>query len=116
MRRFLIICLLLVLPFQVTWAAVASYCTHETGAAAKHFGHHEHEHHAQKSEPAKDGAKLAIDKDCMVCHLGAAGMITVSLADAATSLQTGERVIGDARFFKALPSDRPERPKWVRAD
>jgi len=39
--------LLLVLPFQMIWAAAAPYCAHETNtSASKHFGHHEHRHQA----------------------------------------------------------------------
>lgn len=115
MRRFLIIFLLFILPLQVSWAAVGSYCKHETGAAAKHFGHHEHKHHPQKSEPTKDSSGRALDKDCAVCHLGAAGMITTSTVNASTNLQVAERIATEVRFFKPLSPDRPERPKWVRA-
>ena len=46
MRKWLAIVLLVFLPLQFSWAAVASYCQHETGAAAKHFGHHAHQHKA----------------------------------------------------------------------
>jgi hypothetical protein len=41
MRRYLIIFLLLLLPFQFSWAAVASYCQHETESSTQHIGHHE---------------------------------------------------------------------------
>ena len=47
MRRWLFIFLLLVLPFQMVWAAAAPYCAHEVNPSAKkHFGHHEHKHSA----------------------------------------------------------------------
>jgi hypothetical protein len=116
MRRLLMIFLLFALPLQVSWAAVASYCKHEAGAAAKHFGHHEHQHHAQKAEPAKkDGANLSADNDCMVCHLAAAGMMPTSIANTASKHQGLEPHDADARFFRLLPPDRPERPNWARA-
>ena len=38
MRRWFAIALLVLLPFQFTWAAVASYCGHESDAQAQHFG------------------------------------------------------------------------------
>ncbi|MBU0601652.1 MAG: hypothetical protein KKD25_04520 [Gammaproteobacteria bacterium] len=50
MRRWLSILLLVFLPFQFTWAAAAGYCQHETGAAAQHFGHHDHKHQAVAKE------------------------------------------------------------------
>lgn len=46
MRRRLAIVLLALLPLQFSWAAVASYCGHETQAATGHFGHHGHPQHA----------------------------------------------------------------------
>ena len=50
MRRWLATLLLVLLPFQFSWAAVGGYCQHETGAAAKHFGHHNHQHQADAGE------------------------------------------------------------------
>jgi flagellar capping protein FliD len=44
MRRFLLIFLVVMMPLQLSWAAVSSYCQHESGTASKHFGHHEHQH------------------------------------------------------------------------
>ena len=79
MRRWLLIFMLVVLPMQFASAAAATYCRHETGGA-KHFGHHEHRHHAssdQKSsletvgDDSQTGTGLG-DSDCEYCHLGAA--------------------------------------------
>ncbi len=44
MRKVLALLLISLLSLQASWAAAASYCLHEQGAAAKHFGHHEHQH------------------------------------------------------------------------
>jgi hypothetical protein len=44
MRRYLAIFLLVLLPLQYSWAAMASYCEHETSVTAKHPGHHTHDH------------------------------------------------------------------------
>ena len=51
MRRWLSILLLVFLPFQFSWAAVAGYCQHEADAASQHFGHHEHQQ--QDAGPSK---------------------------------------------------------------
>ncbi|NCV41106.1 MAG: hypothetical protein EBW11_11190 [Betaproteobacteria bacterium] len=40
MRKFLAIFLLVLLPLQFSWAAVAGYCQHEAGVTANHPGHH----------------------------------------------------------------------------
>ena len=42
MRRWLAILLLVCLPLQFSWAAVADYCMHESGETADHVGHHDH--------------------------------------------------------------------------
>ena len=64
--------LLVLMPLQLSWAAIASYCQHETGAAAKHFGHHDHQHKATDGkETAPDPAKTGGgDPDCASCHAG----------------------------------------------
>lgn len=41
MRRWLAVLMMVLLPFQFSWAAVANYCGQETGAAADYFGHHD---------------------------------------------------------------------------
>ncbi len=56
MRKWLAILLISLLSLQASWAAAASYCAHEQGAAARHFGHHEHQH---ALEAATDGVGTA---------------------------------------------------------
>jgi hypothetical protein len=122
MRRWLILCLLFMLPLQFTWAAAAAYCQHETTSGAGHFGHHEHDHRAEsgasmtKAE-GKDSAKgsgLSVDSDCGYCHLSVAKTLQVQ------SLKVPNLkgpAIQDATVGP-LPTrdpDRHERPNWRRA-
>jgi hypothetical protein len=113
MRRWLAIFLLVFMPLQLTWAAVSTYCQHESGAAAKHPGHHDHEHKAADGkdtspEPVKYGGG---DPDCAACHAGCASVpadgLTIHLA-ADSSLATEDR---RARLTSP-PFERPERPQW----
>lgn len=85
MRRLVLICLLLMLPTQWTWAAVASACRHESGTAARHLGHHAHEHGqaaagtATPVEADADTASPGFDADCATCHgHGLTAMISVA--------------------------------------
>ena len=87
MRRLLAIVLLVLLPLQFSWAAVASYCKHETQADAEHFGHHEHQHHGNTTvdadpavDPQAEGDKTlgAMDVDCGHCHGHCSVMLTLS--------------------------------------
>lgn len=120
MRRFLLIVLMLVLPLQWSWAAAASLCGHEGAPAARHFGHHQHEHHgaaaghdagkgskAGKSEGADKKAglgSLAADPDCGVCHgLGAAFLAAV---DAQAPPRIGAYTF--PRYQAAVPDRSPD--------
>ena len=66
MHRWLAIFLLVFLPLQSAWAAASVYCQHESGSAARHFGHHVHQH-AASGDPAGTGSDTSgqnTDKDC----------------------------------------------------
>lgn len=82
MRRWLLIAMLLVLPAQMVWAAAAPYCAHETKlAAAKHFGHHEHQHKVTNPAIGADDGSDALGAshvDCESCHLGAGATLPCS--------------------------------------
>lgn len=91
MRRFVLLFLMLILPLQWSWAAVASVCRHETGSAAQYLGHHDHEHAAVLDDTTADtiagttadidGANVWFDADCCSFHgLSLAGLISVPVA------------------------------------
>ncbi len=113
MKRYLAIILLVLLPLQFSWAAVAGYCQHESEVTANHLGHHSHDHQAaDQHEPVKDGASSAeAHHDCATCHLGC----SVALAsDLTTPTAATDR---DYPFdYNVNPSlaltKRPERPQW----
>ncbi|MFY7916691.1 MAG: cation efflux protein, CzcI family [Rubrivivax sp.] len=117
MRRWFLILLLAVLPLQFSWAAVATYCGHETGAQAKHLGHHEHQHTDQAgvdkdSAPADQSVPAGFDFDCGHCHgTGACvpvpmdGMAPLTLASHPLTL-----VVGRLHTVAQTP---PERPQWL---
>ena len=102
MRRWLVIAMLfLVLPFQFVWAAAAPYCAHETQPeAAKHFGHHEHQHQGgNQSEAATfklgDTSGTA-HADCESCHLSSGA-----------TLQTQHGVVADAPRHGVVDYQQP---------
>ena len=73
MKRFLLILLLIALPFQVTWSAVGSYCQDEKAPMSQHFGHHQHEAQftsmadtADSADQQKSGNSM---DECGFCHL-----------------------------------------------
>lgn len=112
MRRIVMLCLVLLLPVQWTWAAAAAYCTHETSSTAQHLGHHEHKHRADTSGKTS-ASKLVVDDDCTLCHLsglqwvdmGMAPLLAVDLAP--PSIESG------VVFSSHIPIG-PERPDRSR--
>lgn len=114
MRRWSIILLLALLPLQLSWAAVSTYCQHETDAAAQHFGHHEHQHHADKKAEDDTSTKTlgAVDADCPVCHAGCATALHASTI--VPVLYSAADVHTRERFLLSSPHPTlPERPNWA---
>lgn len=113
MRRLFAIFLLVLLPLQLSWASVATYCQHETGNQAQHFGHHDHQHQASQDQDSTD-SKLpgGVDNDCGTCH---AGCVVAILGDiAANPPHLAAVVIADYRTIPSLsPLEIPERPNWA---
>ena len=112
MRRTLAIFLLVFLPLQLAWAAAGTYCQHENGAAASHFGHHAHEHKASSDQGTPDPIQSgSIDSDCNVCHAGCACALTGAIAQ--TTVASAFVGAVDYRAHSTVPpSVRPERPQW----
>ncbi|MGD9944269.1 MAG: hypothetical protein AB7S98_13635 [Burkholderiaceae bacterium] len=129
MRRWLLALMFIVLPLQASWAAAAAYCAHESGAAARHLGHHEHEGHLHDSGDAVRGtsdkvADKAPDKapdspergDSGHCCSHCCGQFAALLPAWATPLvDAGPAPPAPGTPDQALaPSPaRPERPQWV---
>ena len=128
-HRFLTIVLLVFMPLQFSWAAVASYCGHETQAGSEHFGHHDHQHRADASDGAgQDAAPMttsdansdagdgkapgAMDLDCGHCH-GACSMLLNRSAVLPGALSTAPPIATLDEFGGAHAPTRPERPQWL---
>ena len=116
MRRWLVVFILLVLPVQFAWAAAASYCAHETAAAAsKHPGHHQHIHQdgSDGVNSGDDGGGEGVNHtDCASCHAGAAATLPLPAAELATGPREVLREQPPPRYRSHTPSG-PERPDIV---
>lgn len=120
MRRWLAIVMLVFLPLQFSWAAVASYCGHETGAAAQHIGHHDHQGHGHAAKDVDPGDKGKADGtatgassfDCCHCHGCCTGLVDVVTSfepPAPASAPLGLSMSHSAEH----PPAQPERPQWA---
>ena len=106
MRRWLLIFLLFLLPFQYSWAASAAYCLHEGDTRGGHWGHHESEPHGTDRTHAGDGAKKDSTRQpnaavghCIVAHFGQA-----QHADTAAALPTEAPIA--SQVLRAVSTDR----------
>ncbi len=113
MHKWLVTFLLVFIPLQFGWAATANYCKHEIGAAAKHVGHHDHQHKAVdgkdvSSDPAKT---IGGDPDCASCHAGCLSALPESITVASLVISSLDTADYCARLTSP-PFERPERPQW----
>jgi hypothetical protein len=113
MKRYLAIFLLVLLPMQFSWAAMAGYCQHETGVTAQHPGHHAHDHatadHQESS--AKTAPSACMDHDCATCHLGCAAALVSDLKTTTVAISDDHPL--HLQVMASQPStERPERPQW----
>ncbi|QFZ84361.1 hypothetical protein GFK26_17130 [Variovorax paradoxus] len=118
MRRWLLIFLLFLLPFQYSWAASAAYCLHEGDTGKGHWGHHESEPHGTDRTHAGDGAKKDSTRQpnaavghCIVAHFGQAQHADTAAAlpaDAPVASQV-LRAVSTERFTSHI-AEVPVRP------
>ena len=117
MRRLIILFMLCLLPVQISWAAVADYCTHEPSGGEQHFAHHDDEHAPHHTAPAEDPSdtgdepsQYSIGYDH--CHLsGFIGLLGESTL-AAAIVPVHPVMQTENHPFSSQILDRPERPKW----
>ncbi|HTH95124.1 MAG TPA: hypothetical protein VL550_07825 [Rhodocyclaceae bacterium] len=109
MKNILLILLLIAVPFQFAWAEAGTYCQHEQGQAALHFGHHDHNHvdHGEADPVKKVGGD---DPDCSLHH----SFFKIGIGQEIIISAFAQLVPADAlnvRFTSFIPSglERPDR-------
>lgn len=113
LRRFVLLLMIMVLPFQISWAMAGAYCEHESGNAAQHFGHHDHVHTAPTDSDSSDTKnKLKLDLDCSFhSHAAFQGVTTDGVS--MNPVMNGAVLNSTASFLNSHTIfDRPERPNW----
>lgn len=121
MRRFVLVLLIALLPFQAIWAAAANACGHERVSSSKmHFGHHGLVHEGAAAAVDRDAsndaraADWSCGADCSTCHGHGWSM---ALLDWSTSrTQSGPDFVPDAcqHFILQRDPDNPLRPHLAR--
>jgi hypothetical protein len=115
LRRTISLVLAIIMAFQLSWTVAGTYCMHETGRAAEHFGHHPHVEDGHefpvaskdKQTPAK---QLAAHPHCASCHATAPIIYTPQpLLDVEWTSIAPQSVIVALSSVYTPP---PERPQW----
>ena len=96
-RRLFLILLLCLLPMQIVWASVSSYCQHEQTAGTAHVGHHDHEH-TPSGLDADDGPGASLDTDCDYCHHACSNVISASIRANCTPCRAAPPSAGLAQY------------------
>ena len=113
MKKLLLIFLLALFPLQASWAAVAVYCQHEAGQAAKHFGHHDHKHEASSADKSDPSGKAAagLDLDCASCNAGHVQPLMAQTASLPTA-SAPPPALWRSLSYRSIAASLPEKPNW----
>ena len=116
MRRWVLIILLLVYPFQVTLAMVDGCCV-TTSAGVTH-----HSAGADGSAPAfepvflaDDAASALADPHCAACVFGQIPGLPLHAAAMPAAGHHLPAIAFSIPFLTSVPRSRPERPNWPAA-
>lgn len=131
MRRWLAILMFVLLPTQMTWAAVAGYCVHKPGTlVVDHIGHHDHApetHDTDLSDLAASTASTAdaqtghvadsngldLGHDCGHCHGQLAGLL-IGAQQLQLDRSTSAPIRAGDEPRPPYAAAEPERPQWAR--
>ena len=116
MKRILLIFMLVALPLQMTWAAMAAYCSHEAGASARHLGHHFHNHKTSTDDPSSDPARgtSKAHADCHFCQAAGHNVIQPALAEHQFDKRNLVQVGFVPHSYSSFFPEGPDRPRWPR--
>jgi len=108
MVRRMIFMLMMLFTLQSCWSVVAAYCTHETGRAAQHLGHH------PDTNASDDVTKANTPHShCASC---AHGTWSTDSFEPFSQPQMAEVAPQSSEFILAsFYTAPPERPQWATA-
>jgi hypothetical protein len=116
MRRWVLIILLLVYPFQVT-LAMADQCCMATPDGITHHSAGQ-DNSSAVAEPvflADDAPSAAADPHCPACVFGHISGVPSTAAAIPLLAHHVAAIASSAPFLTSVPRSRPERPNWPAA-
>jgi hypothetical protein len=117
MRRLVMIFLLVLVPLQLSWAALSAYCPHETASLARQAGEHHHKHahltDAGQQDHSDPHATGSVDADSGVCHAGHGTAIFGAGRLPAVSVLSETYSAYQIQVPSPPSLPLPERPNWT---
>lgn len=116
MRRWLLIMLLLIYPFQVS-LAMADQCCVMTSIGITHHGTAQ-EQGAPTAEPVflDDDADAALaDPHCPACVFAQVSAVSLHVNAPPAVARHTAAITSPIPFLSSVPASRPERPNWPAA-
>ena len=112
MKRLLALIFLVVVPLQLSQAAIAAYCAHEADAGQTvHLGHHIHQHEAGSDSSTSKRIPLGkIDADCAQCHFCCLNIVAATPPAFLASKLATRGMWFATQFVRSLPPDTLYRP------
>jgi hypothetical protein len=116
MRRWFLILVLLVYPFQAT-LAMADQCCVRTPAGVSHHSADGASANAEAlaSLIADDASSPLADSHCPACVFGHLSGVPAQPLVLPAAAHQPAAVASAISFFTSLPAPRPERPQWPAA-
>lgn len=109
MRRVLAFLILLIVPLQMSYAAAAAYCEHESRPAqGGHLGHHAHQH--QESPAGKSKIPGKLHPDCAQCHFVYLSVVAADCGPCLVSDPRDGMRATEPHLVFSLSLDTPDRP------
>jgi hypothetical protein len=116
MRRWLLIILLLVYPFQATLAMADQCCVTTPAGVTHHSADGEPENAAAVASLIADDASSPLaDPHCPACVFGHLSGVPAQPLVLPAAAHQPAAVASATPFFTSLPAPRPERPQWPAA-
>jgi hypothetical protein len=118
LRRTVSLILALFMAFQFSWTVAGTYCMHETGRAAEHFGHHPHvedsdEFPGVSKDKQTSVKKLAVHPHCASCHFTSPVIYTPQPLPHVEWTTVAPDTVTAA--LSSAYTSPPERPQWTSA-
>lgn len=115
MKKFFLILMMCLLPYQFAWAMVVNYDTHGAHDTEVHFGHHEYDVSLSEADSGQSNTRDVKNLDTHLhlgfFHLSCGELISYVLP--VFEQQATQAITPYLFAYHSPPTYQPERPNWL---